>query len=219
MHDSSLEHQGISPTHKALLWAEMLLLFGGIPLLHYYKLMPFHFIVTMVALSVIAVAYIIMHPKVSNRVFGLNGFHYWGYLWALFAVYALASALFVYLTTPDQFFVMPLQQPWRWLGIMAFYPVFSGLTQELLFRGFFMERYKPLFAKPWMLIVVNGLLFGLAHLMFGHWLTVGLSTLGGFIYAWVYYRYQSLLLVSIVHGLIGNWIFTVGLGHYFYLGH
>ena len=80
-----------------------------------------------------------------------------------------------------------------------------------------MERYKHLFASPYMLIFVNGVLFGLAHLMFGHWLTVFLSTLGGFIYAGLYYRYKSILIASIVHGLIGNWIFTVGLGQYFYL--
>ena len=95
---------------------------------------------------------------------------------------------------------------WDVLAIMGFYPIFSGITQELLFRGFFMERYKVLFANPWVLIIVNGILFGAAHLMFGHWLTVGLSTLGGFIYAWLYHRYKSILIASIVHGLIGNWI-------------
>lgn len=217
MPDTLASHSHLSPTSRALLWAEMLVLFGGIPLLHYFKLLPFHFIVTMVVLSVIAVVYILRHPRVSNRVFGLNGFNHWGYLWALFAVFAVGSALFVYVTTPSQLFIMPMQHPWRWLAIMAFYPVFSGVTQELLFRGFFMERYKPLFTRPWVLIVVNALLFGLAHLMFGHWLTVGLSTIGGFIYAWLYYRYKSILIASIVHGLIGNWIFTVGLGQYFHL--
>lgn len=207
----------LSNPRKAFLWAEMLVLFGGIPLLHYFRILPFHFIVTMLLLSVIAVTYILRHQEVSNRVFGLNGFKDWKYLWGIFALFAASSALFVYITTPDQLFIMPRQQPWRWLAIMGFYPVFSAITQELLFRGFFMERYKVLFANPWVLIFVNGILFGAAHLMFGHWLTVGLSTLGGFIYAWLYYRYKSLLIASIVHGLIGNWIFTVGLGQYFYL--
>ncbi len=217
MPDTLASNTHMSPNSRALLLAEMLLLFGGIPMLHYFRLMPFHFIVTMMLLSVVAIVYIVRHPQISNRVFGFNGFNHWKQLWALFAVYAVSSALFVYLTTPNQLFIMPLEHTWRWLGVMAFYPVFSGITQELLFRGYFMDRYKPLFANPWVLIVVNGVLFGLAHLMFGHWLTVGLSTIGGFIYAWVYHRYKSLLLVSLVHGLIGNWLFTVGLGQYFYL--
>lgn len=195
----------------------MSLLFIGIPFLHYFRVLPFHFIVTMLVLSAVAVTYIYRHPRVSNKVFGLNGFKDWHYVGIFFALFATASIVFVYLTTPDQLFVMPLQQPLRWLGIMLFYPVFSGITQELLFRGFFMERYKPLFSRPWVLITVNAIVFGLAHLMFRHWLTVFLSTIGGFIYAWLYYRYKSILIASIIHGLIGNWIFTVGLGQYFYL--
>jgi membrane protease YdiL (CAAX protease family) len=212
-----LTSDNLSNSRRTLLWTEMLVLFVGIPLLHFFKLLPFHFIVTMVALSVIAVTYIYRHPKVSNKVFGLNGLNDWPYLWGLFALFAIGSTLFVCLTTPEQLFIMPRQEPLRWLAVMGFYPVFSGITQELLFRGFFMERYKHLFASPYMLIFVNGVLFGLAHLMFGHWLTVFLSTLGGFIYAGLYYRYKSILIASIVHGLIGNWIFTVGLGQYFYL--
>jgi uncharacterized protein len=217
MSNAILTSDTVSSTRKTLLWVEMLVLFVGIPLLHFFKLLPFHFIATMVVLSVIAVTYIYRHPKVSNKVFGLNGFNDWKLIGGLFALFAVLSMLFVYLTTPDQLFIMPLTDPWRWLAIMAFYPIFSGITQELLFRGFFMERYKKLFAKPWVLIVVNGILFGLAHLMFRHWLTVFLSTLGGFIYAWLYYRYKSILIASIIHGLIGNWIFTVGLGQYFHL--
>ena len=217
MNNTIAANSAVPDNRKILLWVEMLVLFVGIPLLHFFKLLPFHFIVTMVALSVIAVTYIYRHPKVSNKVFGLNGFKDWKYVWALFGLFAGLSMLFVYITTPDQLFIMPLQHPWEWLAIMAFYPIFSGITQELLFRGFFMERYKKLFAKPWVLILVNGILFGLAHLMFRHWLTVFLSTLGGFIYAWLYYRYKSILIASIIHGLIGNWIFTVGLGQYFHL--
>ncbi len=207
----------IPNTQKAFLWAEMIVLFAGIPMLHYFKLLPFHFIVTMLFLSVVAVIYIYRHPKVSNRVFGLNGFKDWKYIGGLFALFAVLSMLLVYFTTPDKLFEMPLEHPWEWAGLMIFYPIFSGITQELLFRGFFMERYKHLFANPWMLIFVNGILFGAAHLMFGYWLTVSLSTLGGFIYAWLYYRYKSILIASIIHGLIGNWIFTVGLGQYFHL--
>lgn len=214
---NTLTSDNLSNTRKTLLWVEMLVLFGGIPFLHFFKILPFHFIVTMLFLSVIAVTYILKHKEVSNRVFGLNGFKDWKYLWGLFSLFAISSTLFVYFTTPDQLFIMPLEHPWGWLALMGFYPVFSGVTQEILFRGFFMERYKVLFANPWVFIFVNGILFGAAHLMFGHWLTVGLSTLGGFIYAWLYYRYKSILIASIVHGLIGNWIFTVGLGQYFHL--
>ena len=45
---------------------------------------------------------------------------------------------------------------------------------------------------------------------------IALATIGGLMFAATYERRRSTLLVSIEHGLYGDFIFTVGLGGLFY---
>jgi hypothetical protein len=45
---------------------------------------------------------------------------------------------------------------------------------------------------------------------------IAFATLGGLMFAATYERRRSTLLVSIEHGLYGDFIFTVGLGGLFY---
>jgi len=84
--------------------------------------------------------------------------------------------------------------------------------------AFFFHRYGPLFAKVAGLIGANALSFGLAHLVYGNWVAVALTTLGGALFAYRYARSESLLVVSIEHGLWGDWLFTIGAGWYLYSG-
>jgi len=131
-----------------------------------------------------------------------------------------ASALFlaVLMLKPDVLLAFPRTYFGLWCLIMIFYPLVSVYPQELIFRAFFFHRYAPLFARPFWMIAASGLAFGLAHLVFGNWVAVVLSTLGGFLFAGTYHRSRSLVLTSIEHGLWGDFIFTVGLGIYFYSG-
>jgi membrane protease YdiL (CAAX protease family) len=120
--------------------------------------------------------------------------------------------------SPDRFLAFPVEQPIRWLLVMALYPLLAAAPQEVIFRAFFFHRYGPLFPAPAILIWVNGLSFGLAHLLYGNWVAVALTTLGGLLFAHRYWRTGSLLVVSIEHGLWGDFLFTVGAGGYLYSG-
>ncbi|MDX2002700.1 MAG: CPBP family intramembrane glutamic endopeptidase [Chitinophagales bacterium] len=214
---TELVDKHLSLPAKLGLWLEMLLLFVGLPTLYYFRLMPVHFIVPMSLLSIGAVIYLYRHHGFNNRSFGLNGFQNWRSFLLAGTLYVAISIAIVYWFFPENLFIIVRERPQLWLLIMCFYPIFSALPQEILFRGFFMQRYAPLFEKQWQLIVVNGILFGLAHLMFGHWVSVILSAVGGFYLANQYLQHRSILLSAILHGILGNWIFTVGLGHFFYL--
>lgn len=87
-----------------------------------------------------------------------------------------------------------------------------------MYRAFFYERYKSLFAHPNSLIAVSALSFGLMHLIFGNWVAVVLSAAGGFMFSRTYMHTRSLALVTAEHALYGVMIFTVGLGRYFFTG-
>lgn len=68
------------------------------------------------------------------------------------------------------------------------------------------------------MITVNALLFGYLHIIYYNWIAVLLTIMGGFLFAWMYERTRSTLLLSIAHALYGDLLFTLGLGTYFYNG-
>ncbi len=116
-------------------------------------------------------------------------------------------------------FAFPEQRPGLWLAVLALYPLVSVLPQELIFRVFLFHRYRTLFPHPWQRILASACAFALAHLVLGNWLAPLLSLAGGLLFAYTYARTRSLTLVTLEHGLWGDWLFTLGFGRYFYGGH
>ena len=118
----------------------------------------------------------------------------------------------------DHLFVFPKESPAFWGLLLVSYPVLAAYPQEIIFRGFFFRRYRTLFSRRLTMILVSSLCFGWAHLMYANWVAPLLSGLGGVLFAYRYLRTKSLLMVGIEHGLWGNFLFTVGIGWYFYSG-
>ncbi|GIU00299.1 hypothetical protein TSL6_08050 [Sulfurovum sp. TSL6] len=135
-----------------------------------------------------------------------------------FLIITVVMMALVYVFIPDHLFSLIKEDPLVWSLIVILYPLISVFPQELLYRTFFFHRYKMLFKKKWQIITVNTLLFGYMHIIFQNWVAVGLTVLGGFLFASMYERTRSTLLVSVAHALYGELIFTVGLGTYFYTG-
>ncbi len=135
-----------------------------------------------------------------------------------FALCALFLGVATLILVPQRLFSLPLQNPAFWLLIMFAYPLLSVIPQEIIFRLFFMERYKHIFNRREMMILASGLAFGLAHLIFQNWVAPLLTAVGGVLFALTYSRHKSLALVSLEHALFGDFLFTVGLGFYFYHG-
>lgn len=130
------------------------------------------------------------------------------------AVLALAGTL-----SGTEPFALPQRQPILWLAVVLLYPALSALPQELIFRVFFFHRYRDLFPGRTTLPLVSAGVFALAHLVLDNPLALLLSLAGGLLFAYTYARTGSLALVALEHGLWGDWLFTVGLGSYFYGGH
>ncbi len=75
--------------------------------------------------------------------------------------------------------------------------------QEFIFRSFLIPRLKELFRSPSLVIMVDGLLFGLIHIIFPNALMVFvLSSLLGTIYAWIYYYRPNLILITLSHAAV-----------------
>jgi membrane protease YdiL (CAAX protease family) len=116
-------------------------------------------------------------------------------------------------------FSFPRERPGLWLVVLLLYPLLSALPQEMIFRVFVFHRYRALFPTPGRMILASAAVFSLAHGILGNWQAPALAFIGGLLFAWTYFRTNSLPLVALEHGIWGDWVFTLGLGQYFYGGH
>ncbi|MEM9140474.1 MAG: CPBP family intramembrane glutamic endopeptidase [Pseudomonadota bacterium] len=142
--------------------------------------------------------------------------------WRLILVFVLATAAtcaaFVFALVPERFLEIPRNRPELWIMIITAYPLLSAWPQELIYRSLFFERYGVLFSSPMVLILANGVVFGLGHLFYMNAVTILMTAAGGAIMGWAYLRGRSMLLAWVLHALAGNLVFTMGLGTFFYSG-
>jgi len=119
---------------------------------------------------------------------------------------------------PESLFSLYRRDAALWLLVMILYPVLSVVPQEIMYRAFMYTRYRTLFENPKYWVIASAIAFGMAHLFLHNVLAPAMSLIGGLIFASTYARSRSLALVCIEHALYGNFIFTLGLGQYFYHG-
>lgn len=129
---------------------------------------------------------------------------------------AVLLTLFTVVHDGERLLSFPLERPHVWLMVMLLYPLLSVWPQEMLFRSFLMQRYTPIFSTSASLAVASAAAFGFAHIVFNNWIAVVFCLVGGWLFADTYRRHRSLALVCIEHALYGCFIFTIGLGWYFY---
>jgi len=122
------------------------------------------------------------------------------------------------LTNLAALFSLIIQHPKIWVLVIMAYPIISVLPQELIYRVYFFERYRPLFGRGFGMIAANAVAFSIGHIVFRNWPAVVLTLLGGLLFAKTYERTLSLRLVAVEHALYGCAVFTIGYGSYFYEG-
>jgi membrane protease YdiL (CAAX protease family) len=135
-----------------------------------------------------------------------------------FIVVALLIWLGVRRFAPDLEWSFVRSNPGFWAIVMLAYPVLSVYPQGIIYRAFFFERYAEFFPSRWAMILASAAVFAFMHLIFRNWLAVVLTFGGGLLFAWRYAETGSLATSSFEHALYGCWLFTVGLGQYFYHG-
>ncbi len=128
------------------------------------------------------------------------------------AVIAIVTTIYVYLVQPSSLFCVPKSNPKLWVIILLVYTFLSVWPQEVIYRTFFFNRYDGFFKDKRLLIVVNAIVFAMAHLFLRNTLVIVLTFIGGLLFAYTFKNTRSTTLVSIEHALYGNWLFTVGMG-------
>lgn len=131
---------------------------------------------------------------------------------------AALLALLVRLLAPEHYLDFPRRAPLLWGAVILLYPLLSAYPQEVIFRTFFFQRYRPLFPSRFGLIAASALAFGFAHILLRNGVAVVLSAAAGALFAATYERSRSTLAAAVEHALYGNLMFTLGLGSFFYHG-
>ncbi len=128
------------------------------------------------------------------------------------AILALATALL----TPEALLALPRREPRLWIVVMIGYPLVSVFPQEVIFRAFFLHRYRELLGPA--ALAASAFAFAWAHVLFRNWPAVLLTLPAGLLFAATYRRHRSLACAVLEHALWGDLVFTLGLGRFFYSG-
>lgn len=127
-------------------------------------------------------------------------------------VIAVLTTLYMWFVDASNLYIVVRTKPLLWIIILFVYSVFSVYPQELIYRTFFFKRYESLFKSESLFILINAIVFSMAHLFFKNSLVIFLTFIGGILFALTFKKTKSTLLVSIEHAIYGCWLFTVGMG-------
>ncbi|MBP7000717.1 CPBP family glutamic-type intramembrane protease [Amaricoccus sp.] len=196
--------------------AEGLAVFVAAPLAMAFALPPAALFPALFAMTAVGAILLARTPGFAWRSL-VRGPVPWGSAALVGLAAAIACGALVWALVPAEALALPRRAPVLWLAILVLYPLLSALPQELLFRPLFFRRYGALFPSTAAAVAANALAFGFAHLMFWNWLAVGLSAVGGLIFALGYLRHGFPTAVAL-HAVCGGVVFTSGLGRFFYHG-
>lgn len=203
-----------------LLALEFSAIFVLVPLLIYYRLLP-NAPIPYLLLAGLCTFLVLRHDPTFDQSRLFSGGNVRPLLLPLLfrdAIFLVFLGVAVRLFAADLLFSLVKRAPLVWALIMLLYPLVSVYPQELLYRAFFFHRYQPLFGSGWTMLLASAFAFGFVHIIFGNWIAVALCVIGGFLFALTYQHSGSLLLTCLDHALFGNFIFTIGLGQFFYRG-
>lgn len=205
------------------LWSELLVLFVGVPLLFWFGLQQAASYLLLVLVMIGATCgWLLLKDQTFKRVKLWNWQGGKPHLIAslkLFVPWATLMAVIVYWWMPEHFLQWPAEQTSLWLMTLLLYPLFSVIPQEIIYRTFFFHRYKSILPSYYHRLSASTVLFGFAHAIYGNWLAVGLSAVGGAMFGMRYIQSRSTAVVVVEHSLWGCFLFTIGLGSYLSLHH
>lgn len=219
----TLERKPLNRERLAWLAFELSTLFVAAPLAMHVLVHQVRIPLFLALLPILAVITVIL---LADRSFSLKKELSRGFSWrallsilVVFAVGALGVWAWLKDTHPDWLFEFPRNRPALWMMVMLAYPIVSVATQEIVYRTFFFHRYGQLFGnRRGLLILTNGALFGFAHIVIGQPFAVATTMLGGCLFAARYAETRSFWAVVLEHTLWGGFVFTIGLGRYFFTG-
>lgn len=121
--------------------------------------------------------------------------------WAPYLLFTLFAVLFLFWLSK----ITPHSSLPHWWRNAKFLLLFIPLSvlQEIAFRGILMNMLIRAFKNPVIIIGVNAIIFALLHIIYLNAIFVlPFTFIAGIGFAWLYYKYPNLILVSISHSIL-----------------
>lgn len=184
---------------KELVWAQILYLFILPILLLYYKVIPGKFRLFMLLTVSMTLLGIIFKAKWTYLDIGI--FRDYKKDLLPYSIFTLVGLLFLFFCI--QFIPYTPMEAWyiNLRFLILFIPI--SFLQEIVFRGVLMNMLRRAFSHKSFIIILNASLFALIHIIYTNILFVlPVTFLAGVGFAWMYYKYPNLILISVSHTIL-----------------
>lgn len=184
---------------RELVWVQILYLFIIPILLLYFKIIPADFRIVMLFGATILMFGIVHHAKWTYADMGIS------------RDFMKDIIPYLLMTIGGVFFLVWLAQivphspflGW-WKNIkflLLFIPI--SVFQEIIFRGILMNMLRRVFLNPIFVILLNAGVFAFMHVIYlNSTFVLPMTFIAGIGFAWMYYRYQNLILISAAHTVL-----------------
>ena len=184
---------------RELVWLQILYLFIAPVLLLYFKVIPgdFRFIM-LLGISVLLYG-IVKHNHWTFGDLGIKKKFMKDFLpYTLFTIGGVFFLVWLSEVVPHE----PFLKWWVSMKFLAFFIPIS-ILQEIAFRGILMNMLKRAFSNKIFIIGLNAVVFSLMHVIYlNSTFVLPMTFIAGVGFAWIYYEYENLTLISISHTIL-----------------
>lgn len=184
---------------KELVWVQILYLYLIPIMLLYYKVIPSSFRITLLLLIAFMIYGIARYEKWANPEFGIQ--NDWKIYFKPYLIFTIIGVIFLLIVRELEFGI-PMLNWWKNAKfLLLFIPL--SFIQELIFRGVLMHMLRRAFSDKLFIILLNAAIFSIMHIIYlNAYFTLPLTFIGGIGFAWIYYKYPNLILISIAHTIL-----------------
>ena len=184
---------------REIVWLQILYLYLIPILLLYYKVIPGNFRILMLLIVTLLIYGIARYENWNSNDFGIRK-DWKKYFWPYF-IFTIVGVVSLYLIA--QFNIgKPFLNWWKNVRFLLLFIPLSAL-QELLFRGILMNMLRRVFSSPIFIILLNAGVFAIMHVIYlNSMFVLPLTFIAGLGFAWMYYKYRNLILISITHTIL-----------------
>jgi uncharacterized protein len=204
---------------KILRGIEFVLLFFGIPLIIYFDSRITYPVLLLLPFSLGILLYLWLNKDFNFKSLvrlNITRKEIWKNSVAVL-ITTLFLMAYVFFFERENLFNLPRKNTRIWLMLCIFYPLFSAYLQEIIFRVFLFTRYSSLFKKRFLLILASGIAFSFVHIVYYSPVSIISTFIAGIYLSLIYAKTGSVLFTTILHSIFGIIVFTIGLGHHFWL--
>jgi len=184
---------------KEIVWVQILYLYIIPTLLLYFNVIPEDFRIILLFVVALLLFGIVKHANWSYFDMGISRDFMKDIVpYTIFTIGGVLFLIWLAQIVPHN----PFLGWWKNLKfLLLFIPI--SIIQEIIFRGILMNMLSRAFSSPIFIIIINASVFALIHVIYlNHVFVLPMTFMAGIGFAWMYYRYKNLILISASHTVL-----------------